>query len=182
MSERRVVCLDRDGVINEDSPEYIRNVDEWRPIDGSLEAIAALSVAGYRVFVVSNQSGIARGLFTPEALEAINARMLEAVEAAGGRLAGIYVCPHGPDDGCECRKPATGLLRRIEREHGVSLEDTPLIGDKWSDIAAARAVGARPILVRSGHGQATLDAHGGEIDECYHDLAAAVTALLAEDR
>jgi D-glycero-D-manno-heptose 1,7-bisphosphate phosphatase len=178
--QRKTIVLDRDGVINADSAEYIKSVEEWQPLPGSLEAIAALTRAGYDVFVVSNQSGLYRGLFDRDALAAIHRRMRDAVAAAGGRIAGIYFCPHGPDEGCNCRKPAPGMLLQLAAEHDVALPGVPFIGDKWSDVLAARAVGARPILVRTGHGDVTAAAHADEIVDLHSDLAAAVRALLEE--
>lgn len=175
-----VVVLDRDGVINEDSSAYIKSVAEWRPIPGSLDAIAKLTAAGTRVVVVTNQAGLARGLFDQAALEAIHTHMEQAVAAAGGELAGIYYCPHHPDAGCDCRKPQPGLLLRIEHDLGVSLEGAPFVGDKASDIGAADAVGARPILVRTGSGAETERALGERRVEVFDDLRAAVTALLRE--
>jgi D-glycero-D-manno-heptose 1,7-bisphosphate phosphatase len=180
MAGARVVVVDRDGVINEDSGEFIKSVAEWRPIPGSLEAIAALTRAGFRVAVVTNQSGVGRGLFDEQTLSAIHAHMAAAVRGAGGELAGIYYCPHRPDADCECRKPKTALLRRLEHDLGVSLGGAPFIGDRLSDVGAADAVGARPILVRTGTGTVTeglLAARGLEV---FDDLAAAAHALVAE--
>jgi D-glycero-D-manno-heptose 1,7-bisphosphate phosphatase len=173
-----VVVLDRDGVINEESSAYIKSVAEWRPIPGSLEAIAKLTANGTRVVVVSNQAGLGRGLFDRPALDRIHEHMTTVVRAAGGELAGIYYCPHHPDAGCDCRKPRPGLLRQAERDLGVSLKGAPFIGDKPSDIEAARAVGARPILVRTGRGHETEHALGEAGIEVFDDLATAVTALL----
>lgn len=180
MARARLVVLDRDGVINEDSAEFIKSVAEWRPIPGSLEAIAALTRGGFRVAVVTNQSGVGRGLFSEQTLAAIHAQMDAAVRAAGGQLAAVYYCPHRPDAGCECRKPKSALLRRLERDLGVSLEGVPLIGDRSSDVDAADAVGARAILVRTGSGAATARALGARAIEVFDDLAAAARALLAE--
>ena len=180
MVRARLVVLDRDGVINEDSSEFIKSVAEWRPIPGSLEAIASLSRAGFRVAVVTNQSGVGRGLFSEETLETIHARMSAAVRDAGGDLAGVYYCPHHPDADCDCRKPKTALLRRLERDLGVSLEGVPFVGDRISDVAAADAVGARAILVRTGSGAATARALGARSIEVFDDLAAAARAILAE--
>ena len=180
MTRPRLVVLDRDGVINEDSGEFIKSVAEWRPISGSLEAIAALTRAGFRVAVVTNQSGVGRGLFTEQTLEAIHARMNAAVRHAGGELAGIYYCPHHPDEGCDCRKPKTALLRRLEGDLGVSLEGVPFVGDRISDVGAADAVGARAILVRTGTGAATARTLGARSIEVFDDLAAAARALIAE--
>jgi D-glycero-D-manno-heptose 1,7-bisphosphate phosphatase len=151
----KLVVLDRDGVINEDSQGYVKSVAEWRPIPGSLEAIARLCEAGISVVVVSNQSGLARGLFDRAALDAIHEEMIRQVEAAGGQLAGLFICPHGPDEGCDCRKPQPGLLRQVEAELGVSVEGVPLVGDKPSDLQLARVAGCKPILVRTGKGLAT---------------------------
>jgi D-glycero-D-manno-heptose 1,7-bisphosphate phosphatase len=176
----RLVVLDRDGVINEDSGEFIKSAAEWRPIRGSLEAIAALTRGGYRVVVVTNQSGIGRGHFTEQTLAQIHACMTAAVRAAGGELAGIYHCPHHPDSGCDCRKPKTALLRRVERDLACSLVGVPLIGDRVSDLDAADAVGARAILVRTGTGAATAAALGERRVEVFDDLNAAAAAILAE--
>jgi D-glycero-D-manno-heptose 1,7-bisphosphate phosphatase len=182
MAARGLVVLDRDGVINEDSGEFIKSVAEWRPIRGSLEAIAALSQAGLRVAVVTNQSGVGRGLFTERTLGAIHERMAAAVREAGGELAAVYYCPHRPDEGCDCRKPKTGLLRRLERDLGCAATGAAFIGDRLSDIEAAEAVGARAMLVRTGTGAATERLLGGRSVEVFDDLAAAARALLAEIR
>jgi D-glycero-D-manno-heptose 1,7-bisphosphate phosphatase len=173
-----VVVLDRDGVINHDSADFIRTPADWRPIAGSVEAIARFTRAGWLVFVATNQSGIGRGLITQANLAAIHARMTDAVEAAGGELAGIYWCPHRPDEGCSCRKPEPGLFRQIEAALGRSLAGCPAIGDSARDLLAARAAGARPILVRTGNGRAT-EAGLTEAVEVYADLAAAAEHLLA---
>jgi D-glycero-D-manno-heptose 1,7-bisphosphate phosphatase len=178
----RLVILDRDGVINRDSVEFIRAPEQWQPLPGSLPAIARLNRAGFRVIVATNQSGLARGLFTTRDLAAIHTRMREAVAASGGTLAGIFVCPHGPEDDCACRKPRPGLLRQIETELGVNLVGTPMIGDSARDLGAARAVGGRPILVRTGNGRETERALTGATDVVvYDDLASAAEALIAED-
>jgi D-glycero-D-manno-heptose 1,7-bisphosphate phosphatase len=179
--DQRLVIVDRDGVINEDSGEFIKSVAEWRPIRGSLGAIALLSKAGWRVAVVTNQSGLARGLFDEATLAAIHRHMDESVRAAGGLLAGVYYCPHLPDAGCDCRKPRPGMLRALERELGVSVRGAPFIGDRMSDIEAAEGVGARPILVRTGTGVATEALLGGRVP-VFDDLAAVARSLLAESR
>jgi D-glycero-D-manno-heptose 1,7-bisphosphate phosphatase len=180
VARARLVVLDRDGVINEDSADFIKTADEWRPIPGSLEAIAALHRGGYAVVVVTNQSGIARGLLTEQALAEIHTKMTGAVAAAGGVLAGVYYCPHHPDAGCDCRKPKTALLRRAGQDLGQSLEGAPFIGDRFGDLDAASAVGARPILVRTGKGAATERALGERHVEVFDDLAHAARVLLAE--
>jgi len=178
----RLVIVDRDGVINEDSDEYIKSVAEWRPIPGSLEAIASLSAAGWRVAVVTNQSGVARGLFDEPTLAAIHRHMRERVRAAGGELAGVYYCPHLPDAGCECRKPRPGMFRALERDLRVSVVGAPYSGDRLGDVQAAEAVAARPILVRTGAGIATEAALGARSVPVFDDLAAAARSLLAETR
>ena len=178
---RGLVILDRDGVINRDSAAFVKNVDEFQPLPGSVEAIAALHGAGYTVTVASNQSGLARGLFDRKALRAMHRRLRGLVSAAGGRIDRIVVCPHGPEDGCRCRKPAPGLYERLARHYGISLEGTPAIGDSLRDLEAARAAGATPILVRTGNGRKTEaslpDALRGIA--VYDDLASATRALLA---
>ncbi len=174
--------VDRDGVINEDSDEYIKSVAEWRPIAGSLEAIGALTRAGYRVAVVTNQSGVGRRLFDEATLAAIHRHMLASVRAAGGEIAGIYYCPHAPDANCDCRKPRPGLFRTLERELGVSVRGAPYIGDKLSDVDAAEAAGARPILVRTGRGVAAEPAAVARGVAVFDDLSDAASSLLAERR
>jgi D-glycero-D-manno-heptose 1,7-bisphosphate phosphatase len=181
-ARRRLVMVDRDGVINEDSDDFIKSVAEWRPIAGSLEALAALHRAGWRVAVVTNQSGIGRGLYDESTLAAIHDHMRACVSAAGGELAGVYHCPHLPDDGCDCRKPRPGLFRALERELGVSVAGAPYIGDRLSDVDAAEGVGARPMLVRTGTGAATEALLGARRVPVFDDLAAAARSLLGETR
>ena len=177
-----LVVIDRDGVINEDSDDFIKSVAEWRPIAGSLEAIAALHRAGWRVAVVTNQSGVGRGLYDEATLGAIHEHMRACVLATGGELAGVYYCPHLPDAGCECRKPQPGMFRALERELQVSVAGAPYIGDRLSDVQAAEAVGARPMLVRTGTGAATEGLLGARRVPVFDDLAAAARSLLGETR
>lgn len=175
-----VVILDRDGVINADSDAFVKSPDEWLPLPGALEAIARLDEAGWLVFVATNQSGLARGLFDAATLAAIHQKLRDALGAIGAGIEGIFVCPHGPDDGCSCRKPKPGLYLAIAEVCGHSLDRVPIIGDSFRDLEAARAVGGRPILVRTGKGERTLAEHPELADgEVYADLAAAVDALLA---
>jgi len=174
-----LIILDRDGVINYDSDAYIRAPEEWRPLPGSIEAIAALAARGYLLVVVSNQSGVGRGLFSEATLAAIHAKMSRTIETAGGALAGIYYCPHRPDEGCGCRKPAPGLLHRISHDFACPLAGVPFIGDKLSDVLAADAVEAQPILVRTGSGEDTLAMLGARKLQVYDDLADAARHLLA---
>lgn len=173
------IILDRDGVINEDSDNFIRSVADWIPIEGSLEAIARLTRAGFDVFVFTNQSGVARGLFDLNTLNAIHARMIADIEAAGGRLRGVYVCPHGPDDSCSCRKPLPGLLLQIEHDFSIDWAGVPVVGDSRRDLDAGIAMGARPILVETGKGRRTLRDGLPRPAEVYPDLAHVVHQLLA---
>jgi len=177
-----LVIIDRDGVINEDSDDYIKSVAEWRPIAGSLEAIAELHRANWRVAVITNQSGVARGLYDERTLAAIHGHMLERVRAAGGELAGVWYCPHLPDAGCECRKPRPGLFRQLERDLRVSVLGAPYIGDRLSDVQAAEGAGAYPMLVRTGTGAETETLLGETAVPVYDDLWAAARALLDETR
>ncbi|WP_020483803.1 D-glycero-beta-D-manno-heptose 1,7-bisphosphate 7-phosphatase [Methylomonas sp. MK1] len=154
MTERYVI-LDRDGTINVDSDDFIKSPEEWLPLAGSLEAIALLNRHGYKVVVISNQSGIARGLFDLAMLEAIHAKMLRLTAEAGGRIEAIYFCPHGPNDICDCRKPLDGLFLRFAAEMEADLSRTFAIGDSLRDIQAAESAGAKPILVRTGKGEKT---------------------------
>ena len=181
---RRLVSLDRDGVINHDSHEFIKSPAEWRPIDGSIEAVANLSTAGFDVAVVTNQSGVGRGLLDVAALESIHEKMLRLASDAGGEIVYIAYCPHHPDDGCDCRKPGTLLFEKVSAELGVDLADVPMIGDSVRDIAAARAVGGRAILVLTGNGEDTAAAFAAANDsvETYPDLNAAVSFLIEESR
>ena len=176
----QLVIVDRDGVINEDSDAYIKSPAEWIPIPGSLEAIARLNDAGFRVVVATNQSGVGRGLFSMAELDAIHQKLHSALGRLGGQLDGIYFCPHTPDDHCGCRKPQPGLLLEIAARHGTDLADVPVIGDTLRDLEAARAVGATPILVRTGKGrvaEASLPADWGAA--VFDDLAQAAQALVA---
>ena len=152
----RLLIVDRDGVINEESRDFIKTLEEWHPIPGSLEALAAASQAGFRVFIVSNQSGIARGLIQVGELQRIHAKLVGEVQRLGGRIDGILFCPHGPDDGCRCRKPRPGMLEEIAQRTGTRMTDAIFVGDRLSDLEAARAVGAHAVLVETGHGRDTL--------------------------
>jgi len=174
-----LVLLDRDGVINEDSPTYIKRASEWRPIDGSLEAIARLNRAGSVVAICSNQSGVARGVLSIEALHEIHEVMRIRLAEAGGQIDGIYCCIHGPDDHCSCRKPAPGLLKQAMTEFDHAPADTTFIGDSLRDMEAALAACCVPVLVRTGNG-ATCEATARSIgvDLVFDDLAAATAWLL----
>ena len=174
----KLIILDRDGTINQDSDQYIKSPLEWKPIPGSLEAIARLSQAGWRVVVATNQSGIARGLFDMSTLNAIHAEMHRAVNLAGGRIDAIFFCPHAADSNCECRKPKPGLLREIAARTDIGLAGVPVIGDSLRDLEAAAAVGAKPYLVLTGKGKKTRDAGGlPQGTEIVDDLAAIAARL-----
>jgi D-glycero-D-manno-heptose 1,7-bisphosphate phosphatase len=173
-----LIILDRDGVINHDSDEFIKSPSEWEPIEGSLEAIARLNYAGYRVVVITNQSGIARGLFDVCTLTRIHNKMQRMLSQAGGKIEAIFFCPHGPDDGCDCRKPKGGAFQQLAHRLRISLNNVPAIGDSLRDLQAAQAVGAKPILVRTGKGEKTLASGIPDGVDVYADLAEAVSALL----
>lgn len=175
----KLIILDRDGVINQDSDEYIKTVDEWIPIPGSLEAIARLNQAGYHVVIATNQSGIARGYYDPTTLNAMHNKMHKLLSKLGGHVDGILFCPHAPEDKCDCRKPKTGMYKDIARRWGTSLNNVPVVGDSRRDLEAAVAIGATPILVKTGKGKHTLsDLSGLGKVEIYSDLAHFVGRLL----
>lgn len=182
-----LLILDRDGVINQESDNFIRRVEDWIPIPGSIEAIAELSRAGYRIAIATNQSGIGRGYFTLNELDAMHQKLYQQVENLGGQIAGIFYCPHLPREDCSCRKPATGLLDAIREELGESPEGAIFIGDSLRDLQAGRAAGCRPILVKTGKGTDTFQVLQGQHPALtdpqdipvYADLASAARAILA---
>jgi len=176
----KLVILDRDGVINVDSDQFIKTPEEWKAIPGSLDAIARLNHAGYRVVVASNQSGIGRGLFDMAALNAINEKMYKALAQVGGRIDALFYCPHPAEGNCTCRKPKPGMFEDIARRFNISLAGVASIGDSLRDVQAASAAGAQPVLVLTGKGVKT-EAAGGlpERTKVYQDLAEAVRAIIA---
>jgi D-glycero-D-manno-heptose 1,7-bisphosphate phosphatase len=176
----KLVILDRDGVINVDSDQFIKAPEEWKAIPGSLDGIARLNHAGYRVVVASNQSGIGRGLFDMAALNAINEKMYKALAQVGGRIDALFYCPHPAEGNCTCRKPKPGMFEDIARRFNISLAGVPSIGDSLRDAQAASAAGAEPMLVLTGKGAKT-QAAGGLPDHTrvYQDLAEAVRAIIA---
>ena len=178
----KLIVLDRDGVINHDSPQFIKSPDEWRPIPGSLEAIARLNHAGFRVVIATNQSGIGRGLFDMATLNAIHEKMHRALALAGGRIDALFYCPHTADSHCDCRKPNPGMLKEIGVRFGVDMTGVPCVGDGLRDLQAAEGVGAQPMLVLTGKGEKTL--REGNIPKntvIFPDLAFAASALLSGD-
>ncbi len=174
------VLLDRDGVINHDSADYIKSADEWHPIAGSLEAIALLNKHGFKVVVITNQSGISRGFYDEATLEKIHKKMHQLTAEKGGAIAAVFYCPHGPDDHCDCRKPKPGLLNTFAKKNKLSLADIYFIGDKIGDIQAAIAAGAKPILVKTGKGQSTVNKHPDINNPIFKDLYAAAKFIISE--
>ena len=174
----KLVILDRDGVINYDSEHYIKSPAEWKPLPGSMEAIAKLTQAGYRVVVATNQSGIGRGLFDMDTLNAIHNKMHQAVQNLGGRIDAVFYCPHPADSSCNCRKPRPGMFERIAACFNTSLTGVPAIGDSLRDLQAAAAVGAKPMLVLTGKGERTQKEKLPEGTLIIADLAAATEHVL----
>jgi D-glycero-D-manno-heptose 1,7-bisphosphate phosphatase len=175
----KCIILDRDGVINFDSDQFIKNPEEWLPIPGSLEAIARLNQAGFRVVVASNQSGVGRGLFDMATLNAIHSKMHKLAYQAGGRIDAVFFCPHAADSKCACRKPKPGMLQDIGTRLHMDLKSVFAVGDSLRDIQAAQAVGAKPVLVRTGKGTKTLE--GGELPEdvpVFDNLLQAAIAII----
>jgi D-glycero-D-manno-heptose 1,7-bisphosphate phosphatase len=175
----KLIILDRDGVINYDSDQFIKSPEEWKPLPGSLEAIAHLNQAGYRVVVATNQSGVGRGLFDLPTLNAIHDKMHKACAQVGGRIDAVFFCPHAADSSCECRKPKSGMIREIAERYGMDLTGVPSVGDSLRDLEASVRLGAQPILVLTGKGQKT-QAKGGlpEGTLVYPDLAAVAATLI----
>jgi len=178
----KLVILDRDGVVNYDSDQYIKSPAEWRAIPGSIEAIARLNQNGYRIAVATNQSGIGRGLFDMATLNAINDKMMEMVFRQGGRIDAVFFCPHTAVENCGCRKPKVGMYEEIAARFHTELKAVPCIGDSLKDLQAAESVGGQPILVLTGKGKATR--HDGSLPRktlVFADLAEAARHLIAHD-
>ncbi len=174
----KLLILDRDGVINHDSDSYIKSVQEWIPIPGSIEAIAQLSKAGWTVAVATNQSGIARGYYDVATLEAMHARLRELVAGQGGEVGLIVYCPHGPNEGCACRKPKPGMLQTIANHYAVDLAGIWFVGDSSGDLQAALAVDCQPVLVKTGKGSKTLAGTLPMGTLVFDDLAAVAAELI----
>ncbi|TBR43950.1 D-glycero-beta-D-manno-heptose 1,7-bisphosphate 7-phosphatase [Marinomonas agarivorans] len=183
-NSKPIILLDRDGVINYDSDQYVKTLEEWVPIPGSIEAIAALSKAGFQIYVVTNQSGIARGYYDEDTLHAMHSKMTQLVEAKGGLISGIKYCPHGPNDNCQCRKPKSGMIEAIEQELGTSFQTNTqtvkaiMVGDSKRDLEAGYARGCEPALVLTGKGRDTQYKAFSFPFKVYTDLAAFSLALL----
>ncbi|HZX26960.1 MAG TPA: D-glycero-beta-D-manno-heptose 1,7-bisphosphate 7-phosphatase [Telluria sp.] len=175
----KLIILDRDGVINHDSPEFIKSPAEWIPIPGSLEAIARLNQAGYRVVIASNQSGIARELFDIATLNAIHQKLHTSAQQVGAAVDAIFFCPHAAVDNCDCRKPKPGMFEEISKRFKISLKGVPTVGDSLRDLQAGFIAGCAPYLVLTGKGQKTWETGGlPPGTQVFPDLAAMVTALL----
>jgi D-glycero-D-manno-heptose 1,7-bisphosphate phosphatase len=175
----QLIILDRDGVINFDSDQFIKSPEEWKPIPGSLEAIARLNQAGYRVVVSTNQSGIGRGLFDMPVLNAIHDKMHKACALAGARIDAVFFCPHTAESNCRCRKPKAGMLEEIAARYNVSLAGVPAVGDSLRDLQSAVTMGAQPYLVLTGKGAKTQAAGGlPEGTQVFANLAALAAELV----
>lgn len=183
----KLVVLDRDGVINKDSPSYIKTPDEWIPIKGSLEAIARLSQAGYEIVIITNQSGVGRGLFSADTLAQIHVRMIDYIQQHGGQIQSVLFCPHHPDDGCNCRKPLAGLYQQLADRLNINFSGIYSVGDSIRDLVAAKTVGAQPVLVKTGNGKKSLKkiADDSHIDLdgtlVFDNLATFTDALLKQE-
>jgi D-glycero-D-manno-heptose 1,7-bisphosphate phosphatase len=180
----KLIIIDRDGVINEDSDAYIKSPEEWIPLEGSLEAIARLNRAGYTVTVASNQSGLSRGYFDLKTLSAMHRKMDSLLAEQGGHVDAVFYCPHGPKDDCDCRKPMPGLLSEISKRFQTELDNVFFVGDTLSDIKAAITANAKPVLVKTGKGDKTeklLQENGFSDVPVYKNLAKAVDAILTDN-
>lgn len=176
----KYVLLDRDGVINYDSDDYIKSAEEWNPIPGSLEAIALFNHHDFKVTVITNQSGLGRGLYDQKTLEKIHQKMHRLTELQGGKIESIYYCPHIPSDHCLCRKPEPGLLNNFAKDNNLSLANSYFIGDKLADIQSALAAGAKPILVKTGKGKKTLKNNPEIIYPIFENLYDAAKFIVSE--
>jgi len=174
----KLLLLDRDGVINQDSDGYIRSLDEWIPLPGAIDALARLSKTGWTLAIATNQSGIARGYYSVDCMQAIHAKLRELVAAKGGQLGLIAHCPHGPNEGCDCRKPKPGMLLALAKHYQVSPSGLWFVGDSASDLAAAVAVGCQPVLVKTGKGERTLQGDLPLGTLVFEDLAAVAKHLI----
>ncbi len=184
-SNMKLVILDRDGTINEDSAEFVKTPEEWSPLPGALEAIARLNHAGWHVVIASNQSGLGRGLFDVAMLNAVHDKMNKMLAAVGGRIDAIFYCPHSSDDQCRCRKPGPGLMEQIGERYGVDLADVPMVGDSLRDLIAGTAAGCEPHLVLTGKGavyrDSALPVTFPSATQVHADLAAFADFLISRE-
>ena len=185
MGAMKLVILDRDGTVNQDSAEFIKTPEEWLPLPGALEAIARLNHAGWHVVIASNQSGLGRGLFDVSMLNSIHGKMHKMLAAVGGRVDAVFYCPHAPDEGCHCRKPEPGLFEQIGERYGLDLQGVPTVGDTARDVLAGERVGCEPHLVLTGKGAAyrgrRLPRNFPKMTQVHDDLAAFADFLIARD-
>ncbi|WP_394789758.1 D-glycero-beta-D-manno-heptose 1,7-bisphosphate 7-phosphatase [Rhodoferax sp.] len=182
----KLAILDRDGTINVDSDEFVKSPEEWMPLPGALEAIAKLNHAGWHVVVATNQSGLGRGLFDMAALNAMHAKMNKLLAAAGGRIDAVFFCPHAPDEGCHCRKPAPGLFEQIGERFGIELHGVPTVGDSLRDLQAGVAAGCEPHVVLTGkaerfRGQSVLPPDFPVGTWVHHDLLAFASFIIQRE-
>ena len=178
----KLIILDRDGVINEDSDDYIKSTEEFIPINGSLEAIARLNQSGYSIAIATNQSGISRGFYTIDTLNSMHEKLRRLLAPFGGHIDAIFYCPHGPDDNCNCRKPKTGMFDEIKQRFSLDLYDVFAVGDSLRDLQAAQAAGANPVLVKTGKGMRTLEkADNLDSIPVFNNLADFVDELLMHE-
>lgn len=182
MNTQSYVLLDRDGVINHDDVGYIKSVNEWIPISGSLEAITMFNENGFKVIVITNQSGIGRGLYDEPAMQEIHREMLKRVKQLGGKIENIYFCPHDPDAKCLCRKPEPGMFKAFSKDYDRQLNDLYYVGDKLSDLQAAKAAGAKSILVKTGKGEQTLAENPQINSPIFENLYEAAKFIIAEKK
>ena len=181
MAQTKLIILDRDGVINHDSDAFIKSPDEWIAIDGSMDAIAQLNQAGYKVVVATNQSGISRKLFDMETLNAIHAKMHDAAQLAGASIDAVFFCPHAADFNCDCRKPKPGMIKEIAQRYDIDLKGVPVVGDSLRDLQAGFIVGCAPHLVLTGKGEKTrLAGNLPAATRVFGDLLEASRAIVAE--
>lgn len=185
MTGMKLVILDRDGTINEDSAEFVKSPEEWTPLPGALEAIARLNHAGWHVVIASNQSGLGRGLFDVAMLNAVHDKMNKMLAAVGGRIDAVFYCPHTSEDKCRCRKPGPGLFEQIGERYGLALAEVPMVGDAVRDLIAGATAGCEPHLVLTGKGAAyrgcTLPETFPAATRVHADLAAFADFLISRE-
>jgi len=186
MPTHKFLILDRDGVINVESPEFVKTPEEWIPIKGSLEAIGRLSQAGYEIVIITNQSGLGRGHFSADMLAKMHAKMIDYIQQHGGKIQSILFCPHKPDEGCECRKPKSGMYQELAQRLNISFKNVYSVGDSVRDLLAAKMAGAKPVLVRTGNGKKSVkeighdETLGLQDTPIFDNLAGFADALLSE--
>ncbi|HEX4509423.1 MAG TPA: D-glycero-beta-D-manno-heptose 1,7-bisphosphate 7-phosphatase [Burkholderiaceae bacterium] len=185
MQAPKLIITGRDGILNVFRTDHVKSPEEWEPVPGALESVARLNHAGWHVVVATNQSGIGRGLIDMTSVNAIHQQMMKLLMACGGRIDAVFFCPHAPNEQCECRKPAPGLMVEVGERYGVDLANVPMLGDTLRDLLAAQNAGCQPHLIRTGRAahldEATLDEWRRQVPTMavHADLPAFVDALLA---